>query len=64
MCIRDRDYIAETMNILKTSPNATEICVERVKPLRFAEANGVYDGFFTKFNDAMAAAATERWQGQ
>jgi uncharacterized oxidoreductase len=59
-----RDYIAETMNILKTSPNATEICVERVKPLRFAEANGVYDGFFTKFNDAMAAAATERWQGQ
>jgi uncharacterized oxidoreductase len=59
-----RDYIAETTNILKTSPNATEICVERVKPLRFAEANGVYDGFFTKFNDAMAAAATERWQGQ
>ncbi|HTC96068.1 MAG TPA: SDR family oxidoreductase [Terriglobales bacterium] len=49
-------FIAETMNILKTSPGATEICVERVKPLRFAEANGGYDAFFKKFNDAMAAA--------
>lgn len=56
------DYIAETMTILKNSPNATEICVERVKPQRFAEANGIYDGFFNKFNDAMAA--TERWPGQ
>src|SRR6202790_3065999 len=34
------DFIAETMNILRTSPDATEICVERVKTLRFAEANG------------------------
>ncbi len=49
-------FIAETMNILKTSPDATEICVERVKPLRFAEANGGYDAFFKKFNDAMVAA--------
>jgi uncharacterized oxidoreductase len=44
------------MKILKSSPEATEICVERVKPLRFAEANGGYDGFFTKFNDEVAAA--------
>jgi uncharacterized oxidoreductase len=51
-----KDFIAEVMNILKTSPSATEICVERVKPLRFAEANGGYDAFFQKFNDAMAAA--------
>src|SRR3984893_18238302 len=50
------DFIAETMNILRTSPDATEICVERVKPLRFAEANGGYDAFFKKFNDAMTAA--------
>ena len=49
------DYIAETMTILETSPDATEICVERVKPLRFAEANGGYDAFFKTFNDAMAA---------
>jgi uncharacterized oxidoreductase len=52
-----KDFIAETMNILKTSPDATEICVERVKPLRFAEVNGGYDGFFKKFNDGVSAAA-------
>jgi uncharacterized oxidoreductase len=51
------EFIAETMSILKTSPEATEICVERVKPLRFAERNGNYDGFFTRFNDSVAAAA-------
>jgi uncharacterized oxidoreductase len=49
-------FIAETMNILKNSPEASEICVERVKPLRFAERNGGYDPFFKKFNDAVAAA--------
>jgi uncharacterized oxidoreductase len=51
------DFIAETMNILKTSPEATEICVERVKALRFAEANGGYDAFFKKFNDTMHVEA-------
>jgi uncharacterized oxidoreductase len=52
-----KDFIAEVMNIIKTSPKATEICVERVKALRFAEANGGYDAFFKQFNDAMTAAA-------
>jgi uncharacterized oxidoreductase len=52
-----KDFIAETMHILKTSPDKTEICVELVKPLRFAEANGGYDAFFKKFNDAVTAAA-------
>jgi uncharacterized oxidoreductase len=51
------EFIAETMNILKSSPDATEICVERVKPLRFAERNENYDGFFTRFNDSVAAAS-------
>jgi uncharacterized oxidoreductase len=51
------EFIAEVMQILKSSPAATEICVERVKPLRFAERGGTYDSFFTGFNDAMAAAA-------
>jgi uncharacterized oxidoreductase len=51
------EYIAETMNLLKTSPEATEICVERVKPLRFAERNGNYDAFFKNFNNAMIAPA-------
>jgi uncharacterized oxidoreductase len=52
-----KDYISETMSILENSPNTTEICVERVKPLRFAEASGQYDAFFKNFNDGMAAAA-------
>jgi uncharacterized oxidoreductase len=50
-----KDFIAETMNILKTSPEAVEICVDRVQPLRFAEAKGGYDVFFKHFNDAIAA---------
>ena len=49
------DFITETMSILKNSPDATEICVERVYPLRFAEKSGGYDTFFKSFNDAMAA---------
>ncbi len=51
------EFIAETMNILKSSPDAAEIRVERVKPLRFAESSGNYDAFFTRLNDAVAAAA-------
>jgi uncharacterized oxidoreductase len=52
-----KDFISQTMSILESSPNSTEICVERVKPLRFAEAGGQYDVFFKNFNDGMAAAA-------
>ena len=37
------DFIAETMKILKTQPTPTEINVERVKFLRFAEATGNFD---------------------
>ena len=51
-----KDFIAETLAILKASPDAAEICVERVKPLRFAEASGGYDAFFRHMNDALAAA--------
>jgi uncharacterized oxidoreductase len=52
-----KDFISETMSILENSPNSTEICVERVKPLRFAEMSGQYDAFFKNFNDGMSAAA-------
>lgn len=52
------EFIAEVMSILKSSPNATEIRVERVKPLRFAESSGSYDEFFKTFNDSMTAART------
>jgi uncharacterized oxidoreductase len=50
------DYLNETIEILKTQPNVTEVLVERVKPLRFAEQNGPekYAAFFQQFNDAMA----------
>jgi uncharacterized oxidoreductase len=53
-----KDYLAETIEILKTQPNATEILVERVKPLRFAASYGEekYNAFFQQFNDAMMAA--------
>lgn len=52
------EFIAETMSILKNSPDATEICVERVKPLRFAERSGDYGIFVKNFNDSFSAAAT------
>ncbi len=50
-----RDFIAQTMNIIRNSPDATEICVERVHPLRFAERNGGYDEFFRTLNDRFTA---------
>ena len=36
------DYIEQTMQILKTQPTPSEICVEHVMFLRLAEANGNY----------------------
>jgi uncharacterized oxidoreductase len=48
-----KDFIDETMSILTNSPDANEICVQRVNPLRFA-ARGDYEGFFKTFNDAMS----------
>ncbi len=51
-----KDFISEVMNILKHSPELREICVERVKPLRNAEANGSYDTFFKEFNERAGSA--------
>ena len=48
-------FIDEVMQRIDTAPDATEILVERVKPLRFAESSGGYDAFFKQFNDAAAA---------
>jgi uncharacterized oxidoreductase len=52
-----KDFITETINLIQTQPNAEEILVERVKPLRFAELNGPekYTAFFKQFNDAMSS---------
>jgi uncharacterized oxidoreductase len=49
------DYILETMQILRTQPDAAEVCVERVNPLRFAVESGKFDAAFTGLNEAMPA---------
>jgi uncharacterized oxidoreductase len=48
------DFIAEVMQMLTANPNAEEICVERVLPLRTAVAKGNESTFFKTFNDIMA----------
>jgi uncharacterized oxidoreductase len=40
-------YLTEVMMILATQPEATEVCVERVQPLRLAEARGNYGHMLT-----------------
>jgi uncharacterized oxidoreductase len=49
------DYIAEVMELIHTHPDADEINVQRVYPLRYAAEGGreKYDQFFKGFNDAM-----------
>jgi uncharacterized oxidoreductase len=47
-------FIAEVMEIIKTKPDATEICVENVKRLRFAAESGHYDDVFNGLNEAWA----------
>jgi short-subunit dehydrogenase involved in D-alanine esterification of teichoic acids len=37
------EFLSEAMSLLTSTPDAKEICVERVKPLRHAVANGNYD---------------------
>jgi uncharacterized oxidoreductase len=49
-------FIAEVMEILKSQPEVTEICVENVKRLRFAAESGNYDAVFNGLNDAMAGS--------
>ena len=51
-------FIVEVMDILKTQPDATEICVKTVYPLRFAsdEGSAKYQQMFEGFNDAMTAS--------
>ena len=47
-------FIAEVMQILHTQPTPPEICVENVKPLRFAAETGKFDAIFNGLNSAMA----------
>jgi uncharacterized oxidoreductase len=50
------DYVTETMTLLRTQPQAEEILVDRVKGLRFAERDGVYDEIYRAFNEAITAS--------
>ncbi|MDR3461676.1 MAG: SDR family NAD(P)-dependent oxidoreductase [Beijerinckiaceae bacterium] len=43
-------YIGESMSLLKANPSAPEICVERVKFLRDAEADHRYEAVFNILN--------------
>jgi uncharacterized oxidoreductase len=45
------DYIAETVELLESSPDAKEIQVERVKFLRYGEARGDYDQVVAALNN-------------
>ncbi len=49
------DFLREAMQILKTQPNVTEVCVERVKPLRFAAESGTFDAAFQGLNESVPA---------
>jgi uncharacterized oxidoreductase len=44
------DYLDETLALLHDQPEAGEILVERVKPLRFAERDGTYDAVLTSLS--------------
>lgn len=57
------EYIAETMSLLETQPEAEEIIVERVRPLRFAERDGRYDEAYRAFNDAIAETVRQARNG-
>jgi uncharacterized oxidoreductase len=57
------DYIAETMSLLQTQPEAEEIIVDRVRPYRFAERDGVYDEIYSALNQAVTAAVAHSRNG-
>ena len=49
------DYIKETMELLTAQPTPTEVCVQRVHPLRFAEKEGRFEATYHGLNEAMAS---------
>jgi uncharacterized oxidoreductase len=51
------EYIAETMTLLQTAPDAEEIVVEAAKAFRFAERNGSFDEIYPVLNERMTAEA-------
>jgi uncharacterized oxidoreductase len=57
------EYVAETMTLLQTQPQADEILVDRVKGFRFAERDGVYDEIYPAFNEAITASLGQARNG-
>lgn len=53
------EYIAEAISLLEAQPEADEIIVERVRPMRFAERDGRYHEVYHAFNDAVAEAVRQ-----
>jgi uncharacterized oxidoreductase len=49
------EFIEEVMSIFQSQPDAKEVCVKKVYPLRFSAEHGQqkYEEFFRQFNDAM-----------
>ncbi len=50
------DYLRETFAVLRDQPDAEEVIIDRVKPLRHAAKSDDYTGFFNTFNERMIAA--------
>jgi uncharacterized oxidoreductase len=50
-----KDYIAETMELLRNEPTPAEVCVKNVHGLRFAAESGKFDAIFNGLNTARAA---------
>jgi uncharacterized oxidoreductase len=53
-------FIAETMQILKSQPEATEICGENAKALRYAAESGKYDEIFRGLHEVFARETVEQ----
>jgi uncharacterized oxidoreductase len=51
------EYVAETMKLLQTAPDAQEIVVEAAKAFRFAERNGSFDEIYPIINERTIAEA-------
>jgi uncharacterized oxidoreductase len=47
------DFLTEVMQILRTQPTVNEVCVDRVKAMRFAAEKGTFDEAFQGLNEAM-----------
>jgi uncharacterized oxidoreductase len=48
-----KDFIAQTIELLKTEPTPAENCVENVHGLRYAAEKGAFDAVFEGLNKGM-----------